>query len=318
MKHSNHTAIAAVAMLCAAVCGNIRAADKTAAPVPPTVAVYDFADADPKEGHYAGKITTLVTADLTTETNLVMLERAELNKALNEQAFGASGMVSADAASKIGQITGAKVLVSGQVIMTDKSHFVVVAHIIGTETGRLFAAKVEGSVEDILKVSTELSHRIAQTVTVQATNLFVISESHAERIDRIMKAVKGKNRPLVSVSFTWPQGSKKPALIVEGEFGQLLQKAGFTVVDGKSERKPDIELTGMADYSGGPRRGDLFSGRLILTVKAQDRRTGTILILDRQEYTASEGSAKGAERSAEVGAVDEIAERILQVLAQDR
>ena len=293
------------------------AADKPQFP-PPTVAVYDFADADAKEGHYAGKITTLVTADLTTETNIVMLERAELNKALHEQAFGASGMVSADAASKIGQITGAKVLVTGQVIMTDKSHLVVVANIIGTETGRLFAAKVDGPVEDLLKISTEVSHRIAQTVTAQATNLFVVSESRAERIDRIMNAIKGKNRPLVSLYFTWPKGRSMPALIVNGEFGQLLQKAGFTVVDAKSERKPDIELSGVADFSAGPRRGDLFSGRLMLTVKAQDRRTGTILMLDRQEYTASEGSAHAAQRSAEVGAVDEIAERVLPVLAQDR
>src|SRR5579871_4513036 len=102
------------------------AAETSKASPPPTAAVYDFKDADPREGRYAGKITTLVTADLTTQTNLVMLERGELNKALNEQAFGASGMVSADAASRIGQITGAKVLVSGQVIMTDQSHLVVV------------------------------------------------------------------------------------------------------------------------------------------------------------------------------------------------
>ena len=42
----------------------------------------------------ATNVTTLVTADLTTETNLVLLERAELTKALNEQAFGVSGLVS--------------------------------------------------------------------------------------------------------------------------------------------------------------------------------------------------------------------------------
>src|ERR1700722_7189639 len=75
-----------------------------------TVAVYDFKGA-PGAGYFGGKVTPLITADLATETNFVMVVRAELDKALNEQAFGVSGMVSSDAAAKIGQITGAKVLV---------------------------------------------------------------------------------------------------------------------------------------------------------------------------------------------------------------
>ncbi len=295
------------------------AADKSQLPPPPpTVAVYDFTDADANEGHYAGKITTLITADLTTETNIVMLERADLKKALNEQAFGLSGMVNSDAASKIGQITGAKVLVAGEVIMTDKNHLVIVASIIGTETGRLFAAKVDGPTGDLLKLSSELSHRIAVTITTQTTNLLVVAESRADRLDRIIKDIKGRNRPSVSISILWPRGNNMHAQIVEAEFGGVLQKAGFTVVDNKSERKPDIELTGVADYSPGPRRGDLFSCRTIITVKLQDRRTGAILLFDRQEFTASEPGAKAAERSGQIGVVDEISERFLPVLAQER
>src|SRR5262249_23167758 len=96
---------------------------------PLTVAVYDFTDTDKKAGAMGAKVTALVTADLAADTNFVMLERAELNKALSEQAFGVSGMVSSDAAAKIGQITGAKVLVAGQVIKTDGNHLVVVANI---------------------------------------------------------------------------------------------------------------------------------------------------------------------------------------------
>ena len=292
------------------------AADKPQTPL--TVAVYDFADADLKEGQFAGKITTLVTADLTTETNIVVLERAELKKALSEQAFGASGMVRADAASKIGQLTGAKVIVAGEVIMTDKSHLVIVASIIGTETGRLFAAKADGSIADLLNLSSDLSHKIAQTIASQATNLLVISESRADRLERTINGLQGKNRPSLSVSFLWARGKNMHAQIVEAEFSSVLQKAGFKVVDNKSEFKPDIELTGVADFGAGPRRGDLFSCRTIITAKLRDRRTGAILLVDRQEFTASEPGAKAAERSGQIGVVDEIAERVLPVLAQDR
>ena len=286
------------------------------AQLPPTVAVYDFTDADAREGHYAGKITTLVTADLTAETNIVMLERADLKKALSEQAFGASGMVSADAASKIGQITGAKVLVAGQVIMTDKNHLVIVANIIGTETGRLFAAKVDGSTEDLLKLSTELSHKIAQTIAGQTTNLLVVSESRADRLNHLVKNLKGTNRPTVSLNFEWSRAKNLHAKTVEAELGNVLQKAGFTVVDDKSDHKPDVEITGRAGFNAGPRRGDLFSSRAEIEIKIQDRRSGAILALDHQETTATEASARAADLAAQAGAVCDIAERILPVLAK--
>ncbi len=130
-----------------------------AAPPPAlTVAVYDF-KGDGEAASYGNNVTTLVTADLTTETNLVMLERAELTKTLNEQAFGISGMVSSDAAAKIGLITGAKVLVAGQVIQTGGNHLVIVANIIGTETGRLFADKVEGTSDNLSDLASELSRK---------------------------------------------------------------------------------------------------------------------------------------------------------------
>src|ERR1035437_4042653 len=128
-----------------------------------TVAVYDFkGDAD--TASFGGKVTTLVTANLTTETNLVLVERAELTAALSEQAFGISGMVSSDAAAKIGQITGAKVLVAGQVIKTGDNHLAIVANIIGTETGRLFADKVEGAADSLSDLTSDLSRKIAQTI----------------------------------------------------------------------------------------------------------------------------------------------------------
>jgi TolB-like protein len=305
-----------VLALLAVSAGSAVAADKPQPP--PTVAVYDFTDVDAREGHYGDKITTLVTADLTTETNFVMLERAELKRALGEQAFGASGMVSSDAASKIGQITGAKVLVSGKVIMTDKNHLVIVASIIGTETGRLFAAKVDGSTADLLNLSSDLSHKIAQTIASQTTNLLVVIESRADRLARIIKNIKGINRPSVSLNFEFPHGKNLHAKTVEAELGNVLQQAGFTVVDDKSDHKPDVEITGRADTSPGPRRGDLFSSRANIEIKVQERRNGVILAVDHQETTATDASARAADLAAQVGAVCDIAERILPVLAKDR
>jgi TolB-like protein len=281
----------------------------------PTVAVYDF-KAVGNIWTFGNKVTALVTANLATETNLVMLERAELTKALNEQAFGISGMVSSDAAAKIGQITGAKVLVAGQVVMTGDNHLVIVADIIGTETGRLFADKVEGPADNLSALTSDLSHKIAQTISDQTTNLIAAKlESEDARLEQIIKSISGTNRPSVSVNILTPNG-KGHSATAEGEFGNILLKAGFTMVDANSDRKADVEILGVADSSTATRQGSLFSGRCVIELKIQERRTGDIIGFDRQESIANDATRSSANRSAQVNAVDALAERILSLLAK--
>ncbi len=283
---------------------------------PLTVAVYDF-KGDDGAASYGDNVTTLVTADLTTETNLIMLERAELTKALNEQAFGISGLVSSDAAAKIGQITGAKVLVTGQVIKTGDNHLVIVATIIGTETGRLFADKVEGAAEDLSDLTSELSRKIAQTISDQTTNLITaIQESSTERLEQIIRNLNGTNRPSVSLNIFYSHGKGRHAETAEAEFGRILLKAGFAVVDENSDRKSEVEITGLDDTSAGPRQGELFSYRAVIELKIQERRTGDILCFDHQESTAVDAAKSGADKSSQINAVDALAERLLPLLAK--
>ena len=282
-----------------------------------TVAVYDFTDADKNAGGFGGKVTTLVTANLTSETNLIMLERAELTKALREQAFNISGMVSSDAAAKIGQITGVKVLVSGQVIKTAENHLVIVARIIGTESGRLFTAKVDGDTNNLMSLTSDLSRKIAQTITDQTTNLVVAAqESSADRWERIIKGISGTNRPSVSISVVHINGKAWREATAEGEFGALLLKAGFTVVDSNSDRKPDVEITGGGCVSARSHHGGLYSSSYSLNVKVQERRTGSIIAFDFQESTATESGQTAASTAAAIKSVDVLAERILPLLAK--
>jgi hypothetical protein len=283
---------------------------------PLTVAVYDF-KGDGGAASYGNNVTTLVTADLTAETNLVMLERAELTKALNEQAFGISGLVSSEAAAKIGQITGAKVLVAGQVMKIDGNHLVIVATVIGTETGRLFADKVEGAADNLSGLTSELSRKIAQTIGDQTTNLITaVQESSAERLERIIKSINGTNRPSVSLNIFYSRGKGRHGETAEAEFGLILLKAGFAVVDDNSDRKPDIEITGLDDTSAGSRQGELFSYRAVIELKIQERRTGNIIGFDHQESTAIDTAKSGADKSSQINAVDALAERVLPLLAK--
>jgi TolB-like protein len=291
----------------------------TAAETPPpalTVAVYDFkGEAD--AASYGNKVTALVTADLATQTNLMLVERAALNKALNEQAFGISGLVSSDAAAKIGQITGAKVLVCGEVLKTGQDHLVIIATIVGTETGRLFAAKVEGAANNLMELISDLSSKIAATIASQASNLVMDApETSAARLERIVKSIQGTNRPSVAFDIFWGSNQKKHCNAAEVELGVVLLKAGFPVVDARSERKPDVQIKGVYDHSEGPQRGDLFSYRAVIELRVQERRTGNIIAFDRQEGVATDASNVGADRAAQVLAVDGLAERLLPLLAK--
>lgn len=299
-------------LLFAALTTIASAADKPQSVL--TVAVYDF-KGDTDAASFDSKVTTLVTANLTTETNLVMLERAELTKALNEQAFGSSGMVGSDAAAKIGQITGAKVLVAGQVMKTSDNHLVIVAYIIGTETGRLFADKVEGAADNLTALTSDLSRKIAQTIRAQATNLVTLPlESREDFLNRIVKNIHGTNRPSVSVSIQRYNYPYEPT--IDGELGAILLKAGFKVVDGNSDHKPDMEIVGGGNMLALTSRGELFSCSYGLDVKIQERRTGEIIGFDHQESTATATGQVAAFTAAQIKTIDALAERILPLLAK--
>ena len=280
-----------------------------------TVAVCDFTG-NAGAGDYSATVTTLVTADLTTETNLVLVERAQLAAALSEQAFGMSGMVNPDAAAKIGQITGAKVLVSGQVMKIGDNHLVVVANVVGTETGRLFADKVEGAADNLLDLTSQLSRKIAQTISDQTTNLIAPpQESNVQRLERIIKGL-GTNRPSVSVSIVGNVDQTGHSIAAEDEFGSALLKAGFTVVDAKTDRKPDVEIFGVETLSAGPSQGDLFTFSEDIVLKVQDRRTGTLLAFEHGVTTGTDAARGSARRAAKVNGVDALAEKVLPLLAK--
>jgi len=283
----------------------------------PTVAVYDFRTGAPRDrAGYGKEVTTLVTASLAADTNLVMIERAQLNKALQEQAFGASGLVSADTAAKIGQMTGAKILVTGQVIQTERAHLVIIANVIGTETGRLFAAQVQGGNNDLMSLASDLSQKISQTISDQVTNLVAPPElSHDERVDQMVQSVTGTNRPSVSVLIHRPV-TRILAPVAETEFGAILLKAGFKVVDGQSDTKPDLEITGVDDISPSAPKNDFFTYHAVIDLTVRRRLTGELLAFEHGEASGTDTSKSGAGRATEVNAVDVVAAKILPLLGE--
>ena len=305
-------------LLTVAIALGLRAADTSAPAL--TVALNDFAgEADAATS--ARNLTTLLTANLAGEPGLMMVERANLSKALQEQAMGSSGLVSADAAAQIGQLTGAKVVVAGQVLKIGDNHLVIVADIIGTETGRLFANKIEGKPDDLSDLTEQLSHKIAQTISAQATNLQATAQETSEqRLARITNSITGTNRPSVSVNLGWwANGKRHESSTVDGELSSVLLKSGFTVVDDKSDRKPDVTIDGPQNPPwGSTRQGDLYTYCEVINLTARERRTGRFITVDLQFEYANDTSPAAAKADAGVIAADHLAERILPIISQQK
>jgi hypothetical protein len=285
-----------------------------AAEQPLTVAIFDFSG---NNGVVMAKdVTALVTADLSSNPHFTLVERAQLSKALGEQALGLSGNVDFGAAAKVGQLTGAKVLVTGRV-MRMREGIVLIASIIGTETSRIYSEKVVGAT-NVTTLAAELSGKIARTIEEQATNFVGAALLTRQRlIDRLAEMTKGRTRPTVSIGISEKVlGERGPHRTTQNELGALLQKCGFEIVDEKADRRPDVLITGSAVADGGEKSGQLFPCRATLEVQAQERKSGKILSIDQQECAVSDIGRETAARLALENAADQLAERLVPNLLE--
>jgi hypothetical protein len=282
-----------------------------------TVAVFDFASPDDAVQDLGPKVATLINADLSAEPNLVLVERAELDKALGEQELGLSGTVTPDSAARVGQLTGAKVLVTGRVFKVE-DNLVLVAKIIGTETSRVYGEVVNGKPDaSITDLAAELAKKIAVDVTQKSDTLIAKVESPEDRIAAIKKEIEGKTLPSVSVKISeqhFGQFVIDPA--AQTELSLILQQCGFKVVDELSTNRADVEITGEAFSEFGLRKGNLQSCRARIEITAHDTASGNIIAVDRQTSVAVDIAEHVAAKTALQNGADELAERLLPKLAK--
>jgi hypothetical protein len=282
-----------------------------------TVAVFDFESKDENVRDLGPKIATLVNANLSAEPQLITVERAELEKVLGEQELGLSGTVSADTAAKVGNLTGAKVLVTGRVFKIENELFLV-AKIIGTETSRVYGELAKGNAsESIADLSAKLAKLIAADVTQKSDTLVAKVETREQRVEKIKKALGDKKRVAVSVKIGERHfGSPVIDPAAETELGKILQECGFTLVDDKSTNKANVEITGDAFSAFGLRKGNLISCKARVEIKVRDLASGNILVVERQTSVAVDIAEQTAAKTALQNAAAELAERVLPKLAK--
>jgi hypothetical protein len=283
---------------------------------PPSVAIFDFESKEEAVRDLGPKVATLLNAHLSADPNLILVERAELEKALGEQELGLSGTVSSETAAKVGHLTGAKVLVTGKVFKADRD-LMLVAKVIGTETSRVYGelskGPASGSLDDVV---SQLAQKISTTVNVKADTLIAKVPTRQDRVEAIKKALQDANRPVISVRIPeqhFGQHVVDPA--AQTELSLILQQAGFALADDKSAQKPDIEITGEAFSAFGVRRGNLISCKARVELKAQSRADGKILAVDRETSVAVDIAEQTAAKTALQNAAAELASRLAPKLA---
>ena len=282
-----------------------------------TVAVFDFDSKDEAVRDLGPKVATLVNANLSTSPQIITVERAELEKVLGEQEIGLSGTVSPDSAAKVGQLTGAKVLVTGRVFKVE-NQTVVVAKIIGTETGRVYGEMVQGPPTlTIVDLSSNLAAKVAAVVSDKGDTLVARVPTREDLIAKIKKALDGKKLPVVSVKINERHyGSRIIDPAAETELALILQQCGFKLADASSTLKPDMEISGDAFSAYGMQKGNLISCKSRVEIKVRDVTTGNLLAEDRQTSVGVDIAEQTAAKTALQNAADELAGRLAPMLVK--
>jgi len=280
-----------------------------------TVAVFDFDSRDEAVRDLGPKVATLVNADLSVEPQIITVERAELEKVLSEQELGLSGTVNPESAAKIGQLTGAKVLVTGRVFKAD-DQTIIVAKVIGTETSRVYGEMVQGgSSAKLVDLSSDLAKKIAADVAEKSDTLVAKVETREQRIARLQQALAGRKLPAVSVKIG-EQHFGRPVIdpAAQTELSLILQQCGFTLTDSDSTNKPAIEITGDAFSAYGMQKGNLISCKSRIELKVRDVASGDIVVVDRQTSVGVDVAEQTAAKTALQNAMDELASRVIPKL----
>ena len=283
------------------------------------VAIFAFQERGSGVQGYGEKVGDVLFASLATKENIYLVDRADMKKVLDELELNLSGIVAPDKATRVGQFTGAKILVTGSVLEVGNSLYIV-AKIIGTETSRVLGQSVKGKTNDELGPLVErLAEKVAAAIATEADKLVAKVPKREDWLKALKERIGKAKRPTVVVRVTERhigQTALDPA--AETELMLICTETGFTVIDPEkgAANQADVTITGEGFSEFATRRGNLISVKARLELKATDRATSKVLAVDRQVVVAVDLTEQIAGKNALQQAALDIAMRMLPKVVQ--
>ena len=266
----------------------VIAAEPAKDPAPPPAvypaAIFAFQERGTDVKEFGGKIADLLNALLSANPDMLIVDRAEMAKMLTEQEINAAGLAKPEEATKIGQLTGAKLLITGSVFTAGKKLYLT-TKIIGTETTRVVAEQVSGAATDDLGALTEaLAVKISQRIAKDSNLLMPKPVTDKDLIAELKAKLGEGQRPTVTVNITERHvGAPTIDPAANTELVLFCKETGFKVLDNSiGVKPPPLKITGEGMSEFATRIGDLVSVRARLEVKVIDPATDEVITVDRQ------------------------------------
>lgn len=304
------------------------------APVAPkealTVAVFDFTARDPGLNENGRLIAELVRVELGNR-NLRLVSREEIAKILEEQKLKLAG-VTDEAAPRVGALLGAQVVVTGRVF-DSAGKLIISSKAIGTETSRVFGDVARGERSQIDALGQEIGAKVADRIEKNPDALVAKIKLSGEQLAEMKKQLGSGPMPRVFVAIgEQVAGTPAPDPAAQTELGFILRRAGCEVVkdrggemakwaqaysiEGGRTAPPqtseaDIAIIGEGVSQLGARTGDLVSSRARVELEVIDFKTGKVLAIDRETYSATDLSEAVAAKAALQETAAKLAYRML-------
>jgi TolB-like protein len=280
-------------------------------------AIFSFNERGTGIRGYGDKIGDILFASLSANPDMYLVDRAEMQKVLDEHELNLSGMVTPGQATQIGQLTGAKILITGSVIESGKNLYLV-TKIIGTETSRVLGASMKGkTTDDLGSLVEKLADKVAKTVTQKSSELVAKKLKMEDRIAALKKKLGDSKKPSVFIKVTERhigQATIDPA--AQTELILMCKETGFDVVDPEKigAKEADIVIKGEGFSEFAMRKGNLVSVKARLEVEAVDAETDRVIAVDRQTAVVVDLTEQIAGKKALQDAAATVAERMLPKL----
>jgi len=268
-----------------------------------TVAILDFSADVPGDDDLGKQIGEALTAMLSDQPGLILVDRATLARTLQEHELNLTGLVDTSSAVQVGKIVGAKLMVTGKAFALDDSIFIT-AKIIGTETSLVDGVLVKGKHgDDLGDLIMQLSDKLQTRIRTSGPKL-IASDDPIDPLPAIKARLDKLTLPRIDIEVA-EQFISSPRVIdppARTELRKMFTDCGFTVID-PSEVTPEhsgvkfiVKGEGISEFAA--KIGNLVTCSARLEVTVVNFADGTIVFSDRITTRAVDLSEVIAGRTA--------------------